>query len=140
MKKYLWRNVFWCIIIFVLCAMPGDKLPKDGFEIPHLDKIVHFGLFYIMGIFLCAELKYQTSLTYRKIGIWVIALVAMYGGLIELLQNYIFINRSGDYLDLLADISGGIAAVLMFRTLKTYKDRIVNKAPFNKYPILKKIL
>jgi len=120
--------------------MPGDKLPSNSLEIPHLDKIVHFGLFYILGIFLCAELKYQTSLSYKKIGLIVIALVALYGAIIELLQYYLFVNRSGDYIDLLADISGGVIAVFMFRYLKIWKDRVIEKSPFNKYQFLKKIL
>lgn len=120
--------------------MPGDKLPSNSIGIPHLDKIVHFGLFFILGIFLCAELKFQTRLSYKKVGLIVIGLVTLYGAIIELLQHYLFVNRSGDYIDLLADISGGIIAVLMFRHLKMLKDRIINKPPFNKYPLLKKIL
>jgi VanZ family protein len=120
--------------------MPGDKLPKGGLEIPHIDKIVHFGLFYIMSIFLCAELKYQTKLSMKKVMLISIILVALYGAIIELLQNYVFTYRSGDYYDLLFDIIGGTVGVLMFKTLKSWKDRIVEKEPFCRYPFLKKIL
>lgn len=140
MKKYLLRNILWCLVIFVLCTLPGEKLPDDSLHIPHIDKMVHFFMFFIMSIFLCAELKYQTSFSFKKIMLTSIVLVALYGAFIELIQNFVFTYRSGDYYDLLFDILGGIVGALMFKTMKIFKDRIVEKQPFSNYPILKKIL
>ena len=140
MKKYLWRNLLWCIVILILCSLPGDDLPKLGFQIPHIDKIVHFGLFYVLSILLCAELKFQTKLSFRNIAIVSVIIVGVYGATIELLQHYVFVSRSGDYVDLLFDILGGIVGVVTFRPLKIWKDKLVDKSPFNKYPLLKKIL
>lgn len=140
-SKLFWRNIIWAIVIFVLCALPGDELPKTKMiSIPHFDKIVHFGMFYIMGIFLFAELKYQTRLKHSQIVIVAIALIAIYGGLIEYLQQNYFINRSGDYVDLAADILGGLLAIIMYPWLKKQKDLLMNRKPFNKISFLKKIL
>lgn len=135
------RNIIWAIIILVLCSMPGDSLPQTSMiEIPHFDKIVHFGLFFIMGILLVSELKYQTNLGTFQIAAVVFALIAVYGGTIEILQEYFFINRSGDLWDLCADVAGGFCSVPIYPILKKQKDLLLNRKPFCHYSFLKKIL
>lgn len=136
-----WRNIIWAIVIFVLCSIPGNELPKTSLiTIPHFDKIVHFGMFFIMGIFLIAELKIQTQLKrHFVIGI-VLLLIAAYGGLIEYLQQNHFVNRSGDHIDLFADITGGVFAIIMYPWLKKQKDLLLNSKPLRNISFLKKIL
>jgi VanZ family protein len=139
--KLFWRNILWAIVIFILCSIPGDDLPKtSAINIPHFDKIVHFTLFFIMGIFLFAELNFQTRLKHLKIAGIILSLIAFYGGLIEYLQQNYFTNRSGDYWDLMADIFGGIIAILLYPWLKRKKDLLLNRKPFSKLSFLKKIL
>ncbi len=138
--KYLIRNIIWCIIILVLCAIPGDTIPSTSINVPYFDKIVHFGMFFMMGVFLCAELRYQTSLSYTKTTILTVILVAIYGGIIEVLQHYIFIKRSGDYYDLIADILGGLVATFIFPWLKKKKDIIIEKPLLRRFTFLKKII
>ena len=87
-RKYslLWRNIIWAGVIFFLCAIPSDSIPDPKLNIPHLDKVVHFGMFFIMSIFLCSELRYQTRLSLQKIYLIAIGFSFIYGGLIEVLQ------------------------------------------------------
>lgn len=118
MKKYLLRNVIWCLFVFIVCAVPGDSIPDTSFNIPYLDKLVHFGLFFVMGILLYAELRYQTDLSSFKVSMITVFIVACYGGFIELMQHYFFKGRSGDYWDFAADVIGGIAAVALYSALK----------------------
>jgi VanZ family protein len=135
------RNIIWAIIIFILCSLPGESLPQTSMiQIPHFDKMVHFGLFFIMGIFLIAELSYQTKLSRISIAFITFAVIAFYGGAIEVLQENYFSNRSGDFWDLCADIAGGITSVFMFPFLKKQKDLLLNRKPFCNYSFLKKIL
>ncbi|WP_421921031.1 VanZ family protein [Marinifilum sp.] len=139
--KLFWRNIIWAIIILILCSIPGDDLPKtSAIHIPHFDKIVHFGMFFIMGIFLIAELRFQTRLKGFQIVLITVLLIGLYGGIIEYLQQHYFKNRSGDYIDLIADIFGGIFAVFLFPWLKKQKDLLINRKPFSKISILTKIL
>jgi len=140
-SKFFIRNVIWALVIMLLCSIPGDILPNTSMNrIPHFDKIVHFGMFYIMGIFLCSELRVQTKLKNFQIGIITVGIVALYGGAIELLQHFYFRYRSGDLIDLISDISGGIMAVGMYPWLKKQKDLLINRKPFNKISFLRKIL
>jgi len=135
------RNIIWAIVIFILCSIPGDNLPHTSMiEIPYFDKMVHFGLFFIMGIFLIAELRYQTKLSRISIAFITFALITIYGGVIEVLQENYFTNRSGDFWDLCADVAGGITSVFMFSFLKKQKDLLLNRKPFCNYSFLKKIL
>jgi len=135
------RNILWAVIIFILCSVPGDSLPHTSMiQIPYFDKMVHFGLFFIMGILLISELKYQTNLGTSSIIIIVFAIVAVYGGSIEVLQEHFFINRSGDFWDLCADIAGGLCSVPMYAILKKQKDLLLNRKPFCNYSFIKKIL
>ena len=114
-RKYslLWRNIIWAGVIFFLCAIPSDSIPDPKLNIPHLDKVVHFGMFFIMSIFLCSELRYQTRLSLRKIY------------LIEVLQ-FKYFNRGGDWWDLFADVLGGVAGCLLYPTAKKQKDKLVD--------------
>lgn len=118
----LLRNIVWAIIIFILCAMPSDSIPNPRLNIPYLDKIVHFGMFFIMAIFLCSELNYQTRLRSGIIYLITIGFGFAYGGLIEIMQDRVF-HRSGDWWDLLADMSGAFAGCLLYPTVKRMKIR-----------------
>ena len=140
-SKLFWRNILWAMIIFILCSIPGDDLPKtSAVSIPHFDKLVHFGMFFIMGIFLIAELRYQTKFNKLTRVSIALSLIAIYGGFIEYLQQNFFSNRSGDFWDLFADILGGILAILLYPWIKKQKDLLLNRKPFNKISFLKKIL
>lgn len=86
----LFRNIIWALVIFVLCAMPSEDISNPHWDIPHLDKVVHFGMFFIMAVLLCSELGYQTNLTQRKIYLITVTISLIYGGVIEILQQYFF--------------------------------------------------
>ena len=140
-SKLFLRNIIWAIVIFILCSMPGDNLPKtSAIHIPHFDKLVHFGMFFIMGIFLYAELNFQTRLKRFQIILISILVITIYGGLIEYLQQHFFTNRSGDYMDLIADVLGGLTAIALYPWLKKQKDLLLNRKPFCNISFLKKIL
>lgn len=113
LRLILWSNIVWALIIFILCAIPGEDIPNPGLNIPHLDKVVHFGMFFIMSVLLAYVLEAKTRLPLRTIYLLAIATALVYGGAIELLQHYFF-NRGGDVWDWLANILGGIAGCLCF--------------------------
>jgi len=119
----LLRNIIWAIVIFILCAMPSESIPDPHLNIPHVDKVVHFGMFFILALLVCNELEYQTRLSLRKIYITAVCIAFVYGGIIELLQQYCF-NRSGDVADLLADVVGAIAGCLVYPLLKRWYRKI----------------
>lgn len=126
-KKYLplltGANLLWILVIFALCAMPPQDVPEPGIEIPHLDKVVHFGMFFIMSLLICYRFERPSLKSIYGIAI---GFSFLYGGLIEILQHYFF-NRGGDVWDLLADVAGGVAGCVLFPTVKKIEARFLNR-------------
>lgn len=126
-KKYLplltGANLLWILVIFALCAMPPQDVPEPGIEIPHLDKVVHFGMFFIMSLLICYRFERPSLKSIYGIAI---GFSFLYGGLIEILQHYFF-NRGGDVLDLLADVAGGVAGCVLFPTVKKIEARFLHR-------------
>jgi VanZ family protein len=117
-------SVVWAIVIFIFCTMPSDRIPR--MRIPHLDKIVHFGFFFIQSVWLSLFFNFQTKNSYSRIILSSTLMAFVYGGLIEILQDSTF-HRAGDLYDLLADILGGLAGAMAYPvTLRLY-DAIFKK-------------
>lgn len=112
-------SIAWAILIFVLCTLPPSSLPKV--KILHLDKVAHFGVFFVQSVLLSLLFSFQTRKSYFQIIFLSTLLAFVYGGLIEILQGA-FYNRSGDVYDLVADIFGGfVGAVLYPIVLRTFR-------------------
>ena len=129
----LWGMLFaWVVIIFTLCALPKQDIPDPGINIPHLDKVVHWGMFLITSILICWLVEFRGRISLKLAYVVAIGVSFVYGGLIEILQ-YHFFNRGGDVWDLLADVVGGVTGCLLYPTVNKLKDRLfVKKRPFHK--------
>lgn len=110
--------IIWSIIIIILCSIPGQEFPDASFiDIPHFDKIVHFGLYFILSILSIKGLNKQSQINFVKqypysfIVIYAIIL----GISLELLQHYYIPFRSGDYLDMLANFTGTLSGTLVIK-------------------------
>lgn len=79
---------------------------------PGFDKLVHCSLFFVFVI-VCfyGVIRQQilAAMPYKAV-LFLIALGIVYGGIIELLQFYIFTWRSGEWDDLFADAVGASMA------------------------------
>ena len=110
-KKLLIISLLWAVLVLVLSSIPGNSLPKTP-SIPHIDKIVHAGFYFILSSFLLPVFDLSKHRFYRKTGpIIVLLIVSLYGGFIEIAQENWFTNRSGEFLDLLSDLAGGVLAI-----------------------------
>lgn len=109
-------SLLWAVFILILSGLPGDSLPSNKFDwFPHFDKAVHAGLYFPLAFFLMAEFSYRSEKLIVH-GAWILTLsiVGVYGGLIELAQDYLFVNRSADWIDLVADLVGGVLGILAY--------------------------
>ena len=115
-RKLFIISLIWAILILVLCGIPGGSLPRGPiFNIPNLDKFVHAGLYFPLAFFLGAEFDLSKKNILRLAGaLLTMLIVALYGGLIEFLQKTIFINRTADIVDFLADVIGGLAGLTVY--------------------------
>lgn len=64
----------------------------------------------------CVRQFANKSLRYNAV--WVTLVIGtVYGGLIELFQEYVLTDRSGDWMDLIANIVGTILGIILFRLI-----------------------
>jgi VanZ family protein len=92
--------------------MPANQIPTAPFlNIPHFDKIVHFGMFFILCLLLFRPVKEFTPNYY----FWTPLIALVFAVTLEFLQQKITKSRSSDVYDLWANAAGLSAAVFFFR-------------------------
>jgi len=105
--------ILWALVIVLLSGFPGNKVP----DVPlwNFDKLVHVGMYAPLSFLLLFALNPQypkQKNRYLTICFVVVSCV-FYGGIMEILQHYIFINRSGNIYDFLANAIGSIIGVFI---------------------------
>jgi VanZ family protein len=115
--KYNIPGLLWAIIIMILLGLPGSDLPDTSFiNIPYFDKIVHAGLFGILVFLLARGFCLQNQFEYlRKYFVMLSLMMSIcYGGLTEILQSTIFVERATDIFDFFADAVGSGIGIFFF--------------------------
>jgi VanZ family protein len=110
--------ISWTIIIFVLCCTPGKYVPTAHWlELLSFDKFVHASIFFTLTFLwlLVGVKKNKLSLSFM---IFIIIACIGYGGLLEMMQATVFSQRSGDWLDFIANSFGCLMGLWFFRKNK----------------------
>ncbi|MBK8367539.1 MAG: VanZ family protein [Bacteroidetes bacterium] len=110
--------ISWTIIIFVLCCTPGKYVPTAHWlELLSFDKFVHASIFFTLTFLwlLVGFKKNKLSLSFM---IFIIIACIGYGGLLEMMQATVFSQRSGDWLDFIANSFGCLMGLWFFRKNK----------------------
>ena len=104
--------IVWVVVIAILHAIPGSDFPEFSFNaFFQLDKLIH-SIVFMLGVYLFAiAFKEQQKFFLNYL---VISFIA-YGLLLEVLQGLVFVERSTDMLDWLADIIGVFLGVWIFK-------------------------
>ncbi len=129
MKQYI-RYIIAPIIVGLLifygtCLITPDDVPDLPSILPiPWDKLVHFGMFFLLSFvnFIDYYKLHDGKPVMKKWLFWGLFLPIIYGGAIELLQEYFF-SRSGEWLDFVADALGSLSAlaVIFFIRKKYWK-------------------
>jgi len=120
----LYYKIFlWSLVIAYLCFSPSDGFKKVPIIIPHMDKVVHFIMFFILGM-LMETIKTRVLNLVTRFGLPLLGMV--YGGLIELVQHYLINGRHGDLIDWTADIMGLIIGIGFVKILPLKLQRVLS--------------
>ena len=124
-------------IIMVLMGLPGKYFPTVVCFWDWLgpDKIAHLLLFSIFSFAsLWGYRKYLFNFNYnhrKKILLTISLISILYGGLTELLQKYLFINRYCSLYDFIADTIGCLLGIAAFLFLVQKKIKKLKKSEEN---------
>ena len=103
-------TIVWVVMLLYLCLAPSPELP-DGFEIPFLDKIAHFIIYFVLCVFMI--LIFKIPKWKHQIFILIISLFS-FSLFIEIMQYVMPLGRTFSAGDLIANISGIIAGVIIY--------------------------
>ena len=110
-------SILVAILLMYLSLTDSEKFAKVQLtSIPNIDKIVHFGMYFIMMSVIIVEHRKNIR---NPTNLFLIALIPLsYGILMEILQLTLTSSRSGDFYDALFDGAGILTSVLLWLIIK----------------------
>lgn len=112
-KKYPFSLIVVALVTYLSFFKPPAAPKLD--TIPHIDKIVHIGMYFVMSAglwweFLCSHAK---GAPIRRAWVGAFLCPVLFSGCVEILQEHCTAHRGGDWLDFLANTTGALLASLL---------------------------
>ena len=123
-RHMIW-SFLWIIVVGFMYAIPGQDLPSISlWDVLNFDKAAHFLVFLILTTTLIVGLRKQQRFSYiKRNGVNIAAIFALvYGGILELMQGWVFIERTSDWLDYFANTVGILFGMLFYHILYGKKN------------------
>lgn len=122
LKKVLITVTIIYTILITTLSLVNLSHPVETIKIAHLDKYIHFCLYFGLNILVLLMLKSSNRDLLLKQQLLSTLIVVIYSFLIEIVQS--FVGREFDLLDLLANIAGACFALLIFRNSVKFLIRL----------------
>jgi VanZ family protein len=98
------------LLVVGLCLFPKRSMPVSegsAIVIPHLDKLIHFGMFGFLGLLWTLALRGPMPLRVTRVFLVTVTLAVG----TEIAQGHPLIQRDPDRYDAIADTLGGAAGI-----------------------------
>ncbi len=121
------KNIFSilvALIIMYLSLANSHTFDKVSFiNIPNIDKVVHFGMYFgLMSVIILENRKAIKSTSH----LFLTGLIPLfYGILMEILQATLTLTRTGSFYDALANSVGILVSILLWLWIKPLKKEII---------------
>lgn len=115
--KYTKWSILWALVILILCGIPGKDIPHISFlELLSFDKFVHAGIFFVLILLTIRGFLLQSkfSVLKQKAKLISFLICIIYSGSLEIMQGTIFVDRSADIFDFIANSFGCIAGIVFY--------------------------
>jgi VanZ family protein len=120
-RKNKFSIIFSLIILYLSLANAKTFESVGFFDVPYLDKFVHFGLYFLfMGVII---LEHNNSFSNTRQLIVIALIPVLFGGLIELCQGGFTTTRKADVLDFMFNTAGTATAVCIWLFYKPYYNK-----------------
>jgi VanZ family protein len=117
LKHTKWA-MLWALLIFILCAIPGQDLPHISFlELLAFDKWVHAGIFFVQMLLTSKAFIVQINFVALKnhAKLFSLAICIVYGASLEIMQQLVFDDRTADLYDFIANTFGAVCGYIFYK-------------------------
>jgi VanZ family protein len=121
-KKNILSSVIALAILFLSFTGPGTFNKLNIPDIPHLDKMAHAVMYFVLMSALIFENR--TLLTSAKKYLILSTIPVVFGTVIEFLQSLFTSNRTGDFFDVCFNILGVSLAILIWILFKRIRNSL----------------
>lgn len=121
---FFWIALCWTGVVSFFCLTPSNDI--STVNIPNLDKLVHAFFHFVFTILWFLFFKKQVKKKNQfKLLVVAVCFSLLFGIGIEILQDKLTTTRSGDFFDVLANLTGAtIAFVLVLFAKRIRKNSI----------------
>jgi len=109
--------VLWMFLILLLTGLPGYSVTLPAFSFS--DWVIHCGMFFPLGLLWMQALRKQRVLNLVRLfaGYYTWMICIVFSGMTELLQAWVFVQRSAQLGDYLANLTGCALGYLFYVSL-----------------------
>ena len=120
MLSYMFRYKFTILLAFLivlLSLVPSSSMPSSRiFNIPYLDKLVHFSMYASIGFEALMESRCVKNC--QVFHLILVLVIFMMSAIIEVLQATVIATRAAEWFDLFSNFSGLVAGYVAYRILR----------------------
>ncbi len=124
LKKFLIEykiTILTAVVIFILSTVSFSS-SATSIPIKHFDKLVHLIMYFFLAFVFYKDYTHNRVFDHKKYHFFLLFLYPLlYGGFIEIIQEYCTQNRGAEWLDWLADGVGVLLGLLVYHWLKKKK-------------------
>lgn len=127
LKQFYKSIIATLAILYLTLASPSEFKELPVIAIPHVDKLVHSLMFFVLAFVLFFDFRSLSPRSDRfssKFLIICVLFPILFGGVIELMQEAWFFPRSAEWLDWLSDIVGVFFALIIASLFKNKFRRL----------------
>ena len=112
---YYWLPILiYCLLIFIQSSYPSIKSAP---ELPHIDKVLHFVAYALLGALFLRAFKTSRIKNNVKLMLILSVLLSSLYGISDEIHQYFVPHRDADLMDVLADMLGGIMGVYIYQAI-----------------------
>lgn len=120
-NKYFWLAICWTILVTFLSLVDSNYVPSV--KIPNADKVVHFIFYFFFTIIWYLSFKGNNKGKHKNKILLISCMTSViYGIVMEIFQTLFTMSRSADVKDVVANIIGSIAAVILYKYKNLNKE------------------
>ncbi|MBK7711209.1 MAG: VanZ family protein [Bacteroidales bacterium] len=122
-RKNIFSILVALILLYLSLSNPERFAKVQLVSVPHLDKLVHFGMYFLLMSVIIIEHRKNLR---NPVNLFLFALIPLsYGILMEILQTTLTRTRTGDLIDAIFDTGGIVVSILLWLLIKPlFKEKI----------------